>query len=131
MRSPNTHKCRSYIRSAKTSACPCISLAVTPVTGYVLQPSESDPSHQSHYYRSCCHKSNSLCDRSHDWSCNQGFTTKFCEFLNFPSVCTIEISGHVTRNFRQRFLTIILTISSCTVLEMLPGNSSHMINHPN
>jgi hypothetical protein len=54
---------------------------------------------------------------------------------DFPSVRTIEIFGHVighvTENFRQRILTIILTIAPCTVLEMLPGDSGHMINHPN
>ena len=71
MHSPNTHKCRSCIRSAKTSACPYISPAATPVTGYALQPSDSDPSHQSLYYRSCRHKSNSLCNGSYDYSFGQ------------------------------------------------------------
>ena len=71
MRSLNTHKCRSCIRSAKTSACPCISPAATPVTGNALQPSDSNSSRQSHYYYSCHHKSNSLCDGSYCYSFGQ------------------------------------------------------------
>ena len=42
MRSPNTHKCRSCIRSAKAPVRPCISPAATPITGFALQPSYSD-----------------------------------------------------------------------------------------
>jgi hypothetical protein len=42
---PSTYKCRSCIRSAKTSVCLCISPAMTPITSFVLQPSYSNPYH--------------------------------------------------------------------------------------
>ena len=38
---------------------------VTPVTGFALQPSYSDPYYRSRYYRSYCHKSILLCDDSY------------------------------------------------------------------
>ena len=78
MCSLNTHKCRSCICSAKTPACPCISPAATPVTGYALQPSDSNPSCQSRYYHSCRHKSNSLCDGSHCYSFGQ-----LCDYFEY------------------------------------------------
>jgi hypothetical protein len=53
---PSTYKCCSYIRSAKTPVRPCISLTMTPVTSFALQPSYSNPCHQFRYYRSCHHK---------------------------------------------------------------------------
>jgi hypothetical protein len=65
MRSPNAHKCRPCIRSAKAPVRPCISPVANPVTGFASQPSYSDPCHRSRYYRSCRHKSISLCDDSY------------------------------------------------------------------
>jgi hypothetical protein len=53
---PSTYKCRPCIRFAKTPVCPYISPAVTLVTGFVLQPSYSNPCHQSRYYHFCRHK---------------------------------------------------------------------------
>jgi hypothetical protein len=53
---PSTYKCRLCIRSAKTSVRPCISPAMTPVTGFILQLSYSNPCHRFRYYCSCHHK---------------------------------------------------------------------------
>ena len=65
MRLPNADKCRPCIHSAKAPVRPCISPAATPVTGFALQPSYSNPCHQSRYYGSCRHKSISLFDDSY------------------------------------------------------------------
>ena len=65
MSSLNTYKYHSCIHSAKTPVCPCISPAMTPITGFALQPSYSNPCHQSCYYRSCRHKSSSPCNDSY------------------------------------------------------------------
>src|SRR5580692_9095298 len=62
---PRTYKCRPCICSPQTPVRPCISPAATPVTGFALQPSYSDPCHLFRYYRSCRHKSSSPCDVSY------------------------------------------------------------------
>src|SRR5580692_11384525 len=105
MHSPNTHKCRSCIRSAKTPACPCISPAATPVTGFALQPSDSDSCHQSHYYRSCRHKSISLCDYSHCYNRNR-HTTAFTAIIRLVifSASHTPSQSHTASHFCGRLL---------------------------
>src|SRR5580692_2321205 len=77
---PSTYKCCPCICSVKTPVRPCISPAVTPITGFALQPSYSDPCHWSRYYRSCRHKSSSPCNDSYYYYSSGQLCDYFCHY---------------------------------------------------